>query len=215
MVSHQRWWWWWFMAHGSRMAGGLAGAWGRAPRSGAGPGAPPGPGTLAMGTQAMGTLENKFCNFSKTFNNFWLHCWHLLNIVVSFLNIPIYIYVTSFSRDSIYSKPSSSSCAGTGCLCCLLLLLLLHSCLCISDRFLAFPGHFLCISLAFPWHFRGLTLTFPWYCCEFSQRSYMRSIIFSGFHRLINYKASSSCFAETGWMFMLLIIVVAFPCVVS
>ena len=86
---------------------------------------------------------------------------------------------------------------------------------CISYRFLAFSSHFLCISLAFPWHFRGLTLTFAWYCCEFSQRSYMRSIIFSGFHRLINYKASSSCFAETGWMFMLLIIVVAFPCVVS
>ena len=74
---------------------------------------------------------------------------------------------------------------------------------CISMYFFTFPWHFLGISLAF----LGIFLAFVWYCCEFSQDSYMRPIIFLGFH---TFQGPFLVFWRD-WMPVLFI--VAFPCI--
>ena len=122
--------------------------------------------------------------------------WHLLSIVVSFLSIPI--YVTSFSKDSIYSKPSSSSCAGTGCLCCLLL----H-----SRVFLIVSWHFLRIFFAFLWRFLGIFEAWPWHLLGIVVSFLSVPICVPSFSQdSIDYKASSSCFAGTGCLCCLLLL---------
>ena len=81
-----------------------------------------------------------------------------------------------------------------------MLVLLIVAFPCISLRFL---GTF----LAFPWHFLGIFLAFVWYCCEFSQDSYMRPIIFLGFHTF------QGPFLVFWRDWMLVLFIVAFPCI--